>query len=194
MVPLAAETFVTGVDQAMDVLRIDHSTVNGVEWYSQTQNYALRTQYAVLRKSTHTEKKTATMYVQVLLMSVLTLGSVVDVKGFPDSFVTYLLNANACVSESGNPSLCKKYVGCANILPKPVKYLFNNCKNSIYPKGFGSCKDGDSLLKSEDDKTQFDVCFIKKLSQYKNLDPTEDRAAFKFAKCIERYGGLCLGY
>ncbi|GFU93331.1 hypothetical protein TNCV_1860611 [Trichonephila clavipes] len=33
----------------MDVLRIDHSAVNGVEWYAQTLNDALQTQCAVLR-------------------------------------------------------------------------------------------------------------------------------------------------
>ncbi|GFS35995.1 uncharacterized protein TNIN_67281 [Trichonephila inaurata madagascariensis] len=134
------------------------------------------------------------MYVQVLLMSVLALGSVVAVKGFPDSIVTFFLKANACVSESGNPSLCKKYVGCANILPKPVKDFFDNCKNSIYPDGFGSCKDGDSLLKSEDKETQFEECFTKKLSQYETSDPLEGRAEYRFAKCIEKYGHLCLGY
>ncbi|GFT10650.1 hypothetical protein TNCV_1943731 [Trichonephila clavipes] len=32
------------VDQAMDVLRTDHSAVNGVEWYVQTLNDALQTQ------------------------------------------------------------------------------------------------------------------------------------------------------
>ncbi|GFW25923.1 hypothetical protein TNCV_1328791 [Trichonephila clavipes] len=36
------------VDQAMDVLRTDHSAVNGVEWYAQTMNDVLQTQYAVL--------------------------------------------------------------------------------------------------------------------------------------------------
>ncbi|GFX06817.1 hypothetical protein TNCV_1201341 [Trichonephila clavipes] len=33
----------------MDVLRTDHSAVNGVEWYAQTLNDALQTQCAVLR-------------------------------------------------------------------------------------------------------------------------------------------------
>ncbi|GFW21361.1 hypothetical protein TNCV_1531861 [Trichonephila clavipes] len=33
----------------MDVLRTDHSDVNGVEWYSQTLKDALQTQYAMLR-------------------------------------------------------------------------------------------------------------------------------------------------
>ncbi|GFY24585.1 uncharacterized protein TNCV_1016311 [Trichonephila clavipes] len=37
------------VDQAMDVLRTDHSAVNGVEWYAQTLNDALQTQCAVRR-------------------------------------------------------------------------------------------------------------------------------------------------
>ncbi|GFY16589.1 hypothetical protein TNCV_736161 [Trichonephila clavipes] len=37
------------VDQAMDVLRTDHSAVNCVEWYAQTLNDALQTQCAVLR-------------------------------------------------------------------------------------------------------------------------------------------------
>ncbi|GFV96906.1 hypothetical protein TNCV_4351191 [Trichonephila clavipes] len=37
------------VDQAMDVLRTDHSAVNGVELYVQTLNDALQTQCAVLR-------------------------------------------------------------------------------------------------------------------------------------------------
>ncbi|GFU78138.1 hypothetical protein TNCV_4817751 [Trichonephila clavipes] len=37
------------IDQAMDVLRTDHSTVNGVEWYAQTLSDALQTQCAVLR-------------------------------------------------------------------------------------------------------------------------------------------------
>ncbi|GFS84375.1 hypothetical protein TNCV_4605841 [Trichonephila clavipes] len=32
----------------MDVLRTDHSTVNGVEWYAQTLKDALQTQCAVL--------------------------------------------------------------------------------------------------------------------------------------------------
>ncbi|GFV71216.1 uncharacterized protein TNCV_2429631 [Trichonephila clavipes] len=36
------------VDQAMDVLRTDHSAVNGVEWYAQTLNDALQIQCAVL--------------------------------------------------------------------------------------------------------------------------------------------------
>ncbi|GFS49890.1 uncharacterized protein TNCV_3676241 [Trichonephila clavipes] len=72
------------------------------------------------RKSTHTEKRTVTMYVQVFLLSVLAVGGVMAFKGFDDNFVGYVLEANACVSESGNPSLCKKYVGCASKLPKPV--------------------------------------------------------------------------
>ncbi|GFW74504.1 hypothetical protein TNCV_2414031 [Trichonephila clavipes] len=46
-------------------------------------------------------------------MSVLTLGSVVDVKGFPDSFVTYLLNANACVSEFGTRAMGHSIFGVA---------------------------------------------------------------------------------
>ncbi|GFX35167.1 hypothetical protein TNCV_2331071 [Trichonephila clavipes] len=33
----------------MDVLRTDHSAVNGVQWYAQTLNDALPTQWAVLR-------------------------------------------------------------------------------------------------------------------------------------------------
>ncbi|GFW27807.1 hypothetical protein TNCV_766881 [Trichonephila clavipes] len=33
----------------MEVLRIDHSAVNGVEWYAQTLKDALQTQCAVLR-------------------------------------------------------------------------------------------------------------------------------------------------
>ncbi|GFW71681.1 hypothetical protein TNCV_2548921 [Trichonephila clavipes] len=33
----------------MDVLRTDHSAVNGVEWYAHTLNDALQTQCAVLR-------------------------------------------------------------------------------------------------------------------------------------------------
>ncbi|GFV70456.1 hypothetical protein TNCV_4798751 [Trichonephila clavipes] len=37
------------VEQAMDVLRTDHSAVNGVKWYAQTLNDALQTQCAVLR-------------------------------------------------------------------------------------------------------------------------------------------------
>ncbi|GFS61148.1 hypothetical protein TNCV_4956411 [Trichonephila clavipes] len=36
------------VNQAMDVLRTDHSAVNGVEWYAQTLKDALQTQCAVL--------------------------------------------------------------------------------------------------------------------------------------------------
>ncbi|GFS87432.1 hypothetical protein TNCV_207511 [Trichonephila clavipes] len=36
------------VDQAMDVLPTDHFAVNGVEWYAQTLNDALKTQCAVL--------------------------------------------------------------------------------------------------------------------------------------------------
>ena len=36
------------VDEAMDVLRTDHSAVNGVEWYAQTLDDALQTQCAVL--------------------------------------------------------------------------------------------------------------------------------------------------
>ncbi|GFW74281.1 hypothetical protein TNCV_2524841 [Trichonephila clavipes] len=35
----------------MDVLRTDHSAVNGVEWYSQTLNDALQTQCAVTERS-----------------------------------------------------------------------------------------------------------------------------------------------
>ncbi|GFY27519.1 hypothetical protein TNCV_2071391 [Trichonephila clavipes] len=37
------------VDQAMDVLRTDHSVVNGVQWCAQTLNDALQTQCAALR-------------------------------------------------------------------------------------------------------------------------------------------------
>ncbi|GFX18726.1 hypothetical protein TNCV_3018841 [Trichonephila clavipes] len=37
------------VNQAMDILRTDHSAVNGVEWYTQTLKNALQTQCAVLR-------------------------------------------------------------------------------------------------------------------------------------------------
>ncbi|GFV32179.1 histone-lysine N-methyltransferase SETMAR [Trichonephila clavipes] len=33
----------------MDVMRTDHSAVNGVEWYAQTLNDSLQTQCAVLR-------------------------------------------------------------------------------------------------------------------------------------------------
>ncbi|GFW74517.1 uncharacterized protein TNCV_2414161 [Trichonephila clavipes] len=132
------------------------------------------------------------MYVQVLLLSVLAVGSVVAFKGFDDYFIGYVLEANECVSESGNPSLCKKYVGCANNLPQPVQDVFNNCKNSVYPEGFGSCKDDDSLLKSEDEKTQFEECFFMKLPQYKSLNADEDKAQEKFAKCIKKYGDKCL--
>ncbi|GFW63931.1 hypothetical protein TNCV_706371 [Trichonephila clavipes] len=32
----------------MDILRADHSTVNGVDWYAQTLNDALQTQCAVI--------------------------------------------------------------------------------------------------------------------------------------------------
>ncbi|GFW19338.1 hypothetical protein TNCV_256651 [Trichonephila clavipes] len=39
----------SNVVQAMDILRTDHSTVNGVEWYEQTLNDALHTQCYVLR-------------------------------------------------------------------------------------------------------------------------------------------------
>ncbi|GFW90870.1 hypothetical protein TNCV_2418631 [Trichonephila clavipes] len=39
------------VDQAMDVLRTDHSAVNGVEWYAQTLNDALQTQCDVTDRS-----------------------------------------------------------------------------------------------------------------------------------------------
>ncbi|GFY64480.1 uncharacterized protein TNIN_457491 [Trichonephila inaurata madagascariensis] len=144
------------------------------------------------RKSTYTEKKTVTMYVQVLLLSVLAVGGVVAFKGFDDNFVGYVLEANSCVSESGNPSLCKKYVGCANKLPKPVKAVFDSCKDSVYPDGFGSCKNEESLLKSEDDKSNFEECFIKKLPQYKSLDANEDKAQENFANCIKKYGDQCL--
>ncbi|GFX42016.1 hypothetical protein TNCV_4516241 [Trichonephila clavipes] len=37
------------VDQPVDFLRTDHSAINGVEWYAQTLNDALQTQFAVLR-------------------------------------------------------------------------------------------------------------------------------------------------
>ncbi|GFT54252.1 hypothetical protein TNCV_2467591 [Trichonephila clavipes] len=37
------------IDQAMDVLRTDHSAVKGIEWYAQTLNDVFQTQYAVLR-------------------------------------------------------------------------------------------------------------------------------------------------
>lgn len=36
------------VDEAMDVVRTDHSAVNGVEWYARTLDDALQTQCAVL--------------------------------------------------------------------------------------------------------------------------------------------------
>ncbi|GFV01445.1 uncharacterized protein TNCV_2960391 [Trichonephila clavipes] len=36
------------VEQAMDFLRTDHSAVTGVEWYAQTLNDVLQTQFAVL--------------------------------------------------------------------------------------------------------------------------------------------------
>ncbi|GFY10777.1 hypothetical protein TNCV_1123001 [Trichonephila clavipes] len=39
----------SSVDQAMDVLRTDHSAVNGVEWYAQTLNDELQTQCAVFQ-------------------------------------------------------------------------------------------------------------------------------------------------
>ncbi|GFY37480.1 uncharacterized protein TNIN_291201 [Trichonephila inaurata madagascariensis] len=143
-------------------------------------------------KSIYSKKRTLTMYVQVVLLSVLAVGGVVAFKGFDDNFIGYVLQANACVSKSGNPDLCKKYVGCADDLPKPVKDVFNNCKNSVYPDGFGSCSDGDTLLKSEDDKTQFEECFIKKLPQYKSLDSSEDKAQEKFMKCIYKNGNKCL--
>ncbi|GFQ65128.1 uncharacterized protein TNCT_362521 [Trichonephila clavata] len=145
-------------------------------------------------QSTYTEYKTVTMslYVQVLLLSVLAVSSVVAFKGFDDNFVGFVLEANACVSDSGNPTLCKKYVGCASNLPKPVKDVFNSCKNAVYPDGFGTCKDGNTLLKSEDDKSNFEECFFKKLPQYKSLDANEDKAQEKFANCIYKYGKQCL--
>ncbi|GFW74551.1 uncharacterized protein TNCV_2414501 [Trichonephila clavipes] len=145
-----------------------------------------------VRKSTYSDKRTVTMYVQVLLLSVLVVGGVVAFKGFDDNFIGYVLQANACVSKSGNQDLCNKYVGCADDLPQPVKDVFNNCKNSVYPDGFGSCSDEDTLLKSEDDKTQFEECFIKKLPQYKSLDSSEDKAQEKFMKCIYKNGNKCL--
>ncbi|GFW85837.1 hypothetical protein TNCV_854861 [Trichonephila clavipes] len=40
--------FASRVDQAMDVLRTDHSAVNGVKLYAQTLNDALQTECAVL--------------------------------------------------------------------------------------------------------------------------------------------------
>ncbi|GFR21409.1 uncharacterized protein TNCT_685251 [Trichonephila clavata] len=113
-------------------------------------------------------------------------------KGFDDNFIGYILQANACVSKSGDPNLCMKYVGCANDLPKPIKDVFNKCKNSVYPDGFGSCSGGNTLLKSEDDKTQFEECFIQKLPQYKSLDSSEDKAQEKFMKCIYKNGNKCL--
>ncbi|GFY63253.1 uncharacterized protein TNIN_69961 [Trichonephila inaurata madagascariensis] len=144
---------------------------------------------------TYTEKRTLAMnslYVQVLLLSILAVGSVVAFKGFDDNFIGYVLQANACVSKSGNPDLCKKYVGCADDLPDQVKNVFDNCKNSVYPDGFGSCSGGDTLLKSEEDKTKFEECFIKKLPQYKSLDSSEDQAQEKFMKCIYKNGNKCL--
>ncbi|GFX10723.1 putative DD34D transposase [Trichonephila clavipes] len=40
----------------MDVLRTDHSAINGVEWYAQTLKDALQTQCAVLRMLTGDKK------------------------------------------------------------------------------------------------------------------------------------------
>ncbi|GFW78240.1 hypothetical protein TNCV_137091 [Trichonephila clavipes] len=40
---------VSRVDQAMDVLRTDHSAVNGIKWYAQTLNDALQTRCARLQ-------------------------------------------------------------------------------------------------------------------------------------------------
>ncbi|GFQ65124.1 uncharacterized protein TNCT_362501 [Trichonephila clavata] len=143
------------------------------------------------RKSMYTENRTVTMYIQVLLLSLLAVGSVVAFKGFDDNFIGYVLQANACVSKSGNLDLYKKYVGCADDLPKPIKDVYDSCKNSVYPDGFGSCDDG-TLLKSEDDKTKFEECFIMKLPQFKSLDSSEDKAQEKFMKCIYKNGNKCL--
>ncbi|GFY57134.1 uncharacterized protein TNIN_287271 [Trichonephila inaurata madagascariensis] len=126
------------------------------------------------------------MYFQVLLLSVLAVGGVMAVKGFDDNFINFSMKASTCVSESGNPSLCKKFIGCTRKLPKPVKAVYDDCKNSVYPDGLGSCKDGDSLFKSEDDQKKFEQCFLKELPQYKSLDSHEDKAQEHFVKCIKK--------
>ncbi|GFY63251.1 uncharacterized protein TNIN_69941 [Trichonephila inaurata madagascariensis] len=99
-------------------------------------------------------------------------------------------NERVCLKVWGS-GFVQELCGCADDLPKPVKDVFDNCKNSIYPDGFGSCSDG-TLLKSEDDKTKFEECFIKKLPQYKSLDSSEDQAQENFMKCIYKNGNKCL--
>ncbi|GFT53016.1 uncharacterized protein NPIL_616861 [Nephila pilipes] len=97
----------------------------------------------------------------------------------------------SCVSASGNPGLCKRYVACADDFPKPLKDVFDDCRDSIFPDGFGKCNRKETLYKSKDKKIKFEECFLTNLPQYKNLNSDEDKAVQKSENCIYKRGREC---
>ncbi|GFY44433.1 uncharacterized protein TNIN_415901 [Trichonephila inaurata madagascariensis] len=131
------------------------------------------------------------MYIQVLVLSVLAVSSVTAFKGYDDSLVSYILEADECISHSGDPKLCKNYLSCADDFPKPLKDVFDECRDSVFPHGFGSCSNGQTLYRSNKKETKFEECFLTKVPQHNTLDSDDDKAVEKFKQCIYKYGRQC---
>ncbi|GFT52026.1 hypothetical protein NPIL_439461, partial [Nephila pilipes] len=56
-----------------------------------------------------------------------------------------------------------------------LKDVFDECRDSTFPNGFGSCSDGETLYYSGAKQKQFEECFLDKVPQKKTLDSEEDQ-------------------
>ncbi|GFS68112.1 hypothetical protein NPIL_113241, partial [Nephila pilipes] len=46
-----------------------------------------------------------------------------------------------------------------------LKDVFDECRDSTFSNGFGSCSDGETLYYSADKEKQFVQCFLNKVPQ-----------------------------
>ncbi|GFT53014.1 hypothetical protein NPIL_616851 [Nephila pilipes] len=86
-------------------------------------------------------------------------------KDLSNESPSHRMKANACISQNGNQEMCDHYIQCAyDHFEDQLRDAFDECRDKVYPNGFGNCN-GDQTL------------FISPLDQLKS--------------CLIKYGGNC---
>ncbi|PRD23063.1 UNVERIFIED_CONTAM: hypothetical protein NCL1_47421 [Trichonephila clavipes] len=129
---------------------------------------------------------------QVLVLSVIAVSNVIAIKGFDDEFVSYNINANACVGESGDQERCDNFIACVKKFPKRLQDEFHTCVHNNYPGGtLGKCNEKSTLFGTSDEINKYLLCFVSKLPNKSDLSDDELKQFNEYKKCIYKEGGKC---
>ncbi|GFT90415.1 uncharacterized protein NPIL_342641 [Nephila pilipes] len=132
------------------------------------------------------------LQIQILLLSILAVGTVIAINGFDDDFVNFNFQANRCVGSSGDQKQCDKLLACAKKLPQPLADTFQKCVKDTYPNGLGKCTDSQNLFGTSDDVQKYEACIINNIPQKSDLNSDELKQFKVYKKCVYKEGGECV--